>query len=259
MNIKHTFQPGRLDPRHHGWTDLFGDQIPPPAEHILQPGETEAEQLVVAGRYLLSLVLADPKAIEEVMRIEVGAKAIDIIADHKGELLIGTGLALASPGIGGKKGIQFGPEVIVEIIIEQFLIAFPLFEGVGALLLMAKAIGVMGHEIVRFERLSRSELLHSAFKGIGPAGRRTVCIHTATFVGQKGTGRGRGVAQLELQPGKKGVTPLTELGVLMKKITGMQAQVVFQANEVIGKQEHIDITTAGEKTPDPGVAVEIET
>jgi len=239
--------------------DLFGNEIFPPAEHIFQPSETEAEQLVVASRNSLPLVLGDFIAIEQVVRIDVDAKIIDIIADHKGELLIGTGLTLACPGIGGKKGIKFGPEIIVEIIIKEFLIALPLFEGVTTLLVMAQAIGVVGHEIVHLEGFSRSGLLHPAFKGIGPAGRRTFFIRTAPFGGQKETGRGRIVAQFKLQPGEIGVTALADLGVLVKKIAGVQAQVVFQADEVIGKQQHVDIATAGEKTSDPGVTMKMKT
>ena len=93
-----------------------GDQVPATAQDHFQPLEAEAEQCPVVPFEPAALRLVQPVGAQQPVLVCIGAKPIDVIADQEGDLLPRAGFALAGPGVGGEKGVEFGPEIVIQVV-----------------------------------------------------------------------------------------------------------------------------------------------
>ena len=63
-----------------------------------------------------ALRLVQPVGAQQPVLVCIGAKPVDVIADQEGDLLPRAGFALAGPGVGGEKGVEFGPEIVIQVV-----------------------------------------------------------------------------------------------------------------------------------------------
>ena len=180
------------------------------------------------------------------MFVRIGTKPVDVIAHQEGQLLVRAGFSFTGPGVGGEKGVEFGPEIVVQVELAQILFPFPLPEGVGVCFLMPLTVGVVRQKVMCPQGFTRTRLFDTSFERIGSTGGRTVRINGTPRLSEKRAGRGTAVGQLQFEAGEKGVAALAKCGVPVKKSTGVHFETVLEAKDVVGKKQQVDIPAAAQ-------------
>jgi hypothetical protein len=109
----------------------------------------------------------------------------------------------------------------------EHLITFPLIDCIGAGFKMPFAIGVVRHEIMHLELLSRGRSFNPSLKRIRSACGWSIPIHLTTVFGQKRTGTQFISRHPQFDSRKKWMASFAKVNVSFEKLFGMNAQMIF--------------------------------
>jgi hypothetical protein len=116
------------------------------------------------------------------------------------------------------------------------LIALPLIDCIGAGFKMPFAIGVVRHEIMYLELLTKGRSFNPSLKWIRSACGWSISIHLTSLFGQKRTGTLFISQHPQFDSRKKGMASLTKVNVSFDKILGMNTKMIFKQDQIEGKE-----------------------
>ncbi len=227
------------------------------AQHMQQPVKAELEQLAVVLLDPAAAVAVKAESGQQIVLADVVAECVNVVADHEGELLERPAVAFALPRIAGEKHVHLRPEVVEQVAFGQPLPALPLFDGLEMLLEMPFAVRVPSEKPAAAQTAVR-QLFHCAFKRIGAAGRRPVCVHRTALLDEKGAGVIAVSPHVEKDRWKERMRPCAKPGVPLEKFRRTKREAFFQPENIIGEKPQFNVAAAGQKAAHSGMAAETE-
>ncbi len=124
---------------------------------------------------------------------------------------------------------------------------------------MTFAPRVPSQKIKRGQTCLQSFFAHATLKRISTAGGRTILVDAAPILSKEWTRIAFLFTEAQLQTWKIRMASFAQLDMARKKVGGMHAQALFEAQHIIGIQQHAHIAAAHQKTRHSWMTAEVET
>jgi hypothetical protein len=232
---------------------LFFTQCRSPGKDKLEPLPAKLEQFNVIPGNPAPLLFAEGKLLNQLLLVCKASKSINIVTNHKGQLLFFTRRALTLPGIAGKEGIHLHPEGIDRIVCQQVLAAEPADNGAGFCFGVAKAVRVADNKIVLF-RPGRGILsADRSLQGIASTGGWPSVIDLAAIFSEEGADRRNILGKEQSYFRKVGVIPADQPDMTTQENLRIKAEGVFEADDIVGVKGQVHLAAAYGETLDSGM------
>lgn len=172
-----------------GTVSLLFAQCRLSGEDQFEPLPAELEQFNVIPGNPSPLLPAEGKLLNQLLLVRETPEPVNIVTDHKGQLLFFARRSLTLPGVAGKEGIHLHPEGIDGIVLEQPLAAEPAGNGAEFGFGMAKAVRVVDNKVVFFRPGRGIFSAYRPLQGIASTGCWPRVIDPAAIFTEERAGR----------------------------------------------------------------------